>query len=243
MQISENIVKGKCLSKTSCHKLSKQLKLWPFWFQSVHQLQVCAIAATAICFTILCMNEFMCWTLCVSWTKHSFTGVDSWTATTVEEKMAIAGVDTCFCETGSVQDKKKSGWQSVLTEEKLEDVWVWLQYLHDRYCTMCYSSTQMAVRKLHLSPYFIRGVQELKGPDSVLHIVSICPWGKWNKHVQFGVKGLRWYQSLAKFGKCFFFVGSLTAINTMHHWKVEWFMNDECESIWKKANMACTKCY
>jgi hypothetical protein len=77
---------------------------------------------------------------------------------------------------------------------------------------MSYSSTQRAVRNLHWPPYNIRIVQELKGPDSVLPVVLFYPGGKWNKHIQFGFKGLRLYQSLAKFGKCFLFVRYLTAV-------------------------------
>ena len=228
MQISESTVKGKC-----CHNLTKELKLRPFWSQSVCQLQVCATAATAICFLILCMNEFMCWTICVSWTKHSSTGVDSWNS-----------------HNSRIEDGNCRSWYLFLWDRKCtgqDNLWWLKKNLKMCGCgyifMTCYSSTQRTVRKLHLSPYIIRAVQELKGPDSVLHIVSVYAWGKWNKHVQFGFKGLRWCQSLAKFGKCFFFVGYLTANYTMQHWKVEWFMNDECESIWKKATMACTKCY
>ena len=39
-----------------------------------------------------------------------------------------------------------------------------------------------------------------------------------------------------KVWKVFLFCGLSYSSNSMQHWKVEWFMNDECESIWKKGN-------
>jgi hypothetical protein len=81
----------------------------------------------------------------------------------------------------SVQDKKKK-WVTICANcRKLEDVWVQMRQSlrkSQKTCmtgTMSYSSTHRGVRKLHPPPYHIRAVQELKGPDIVLHVLSVFP--------------------------------------------------------------------
>jgi hypothetical protein len=100
-------------------------------------------------------------------------------------KRAHSRLDTCFLEEGSVQDKKTSWQSSVLTAERLEDVWLWLQKSPRNslrkpatQVRMLSSTTQTAFRKLHQHPYCNRAVQELKYTVTaeqltVLHIVLV----------------------------------------------------------------------
>jgi hypothetical protein len=185
MQISENIVTGNCLSKTSCHQLNKQLKLWPFWFQSVYQLQACATAATAICFMILCMNEFTCF-MVRAW-FHLSGYMNSHNIRTEN-----GNCKSCHL---FLWDRKCTGqgkmWVTICAD--CRKIWRCVgvaaaisrevsEHMHGKYCTLSWSSTQTAVRKLHLPPYNITAVQELKGPDKLLHVASVFAWGIWNKH-------------------------------------------------------------
>jgi hypothetical protein len=97
-------------------------------------------------------------------------------------KMEISSVVTRFRAAGSVQDKKNCGQPrpSVLTVEKLQDVWVQQSPRKStRKLTLqvyiSYSSTQRNVGKIHLRPYRIRAVQELKGPG-IAKRLQYCRW-------------------------------------------------------------------